>query len=228
MPKSRKVHSAFVSTITHRLGWIFKELREGVAAQIQFKRMTAELIVRVWTHLRWIEKRLIHAIARAAAGKPPRPSRPHPHRDPDAETTSAKPCALKLPLPRREGWLSQIMPPVMHTVWVPGAGAHGGSFAMLFAEPEWAPYLNHPSVIRALRPLCRMLGISNLLPPRPARPPREPKPVERTSDLPTATTEATQPPDPPSEHSPPQSAAKSRPVRRIPYHRLRLPMPRCV
>jgi hypothetical protein len=160
-----EVHHLFVSGITHRLGEIFTALRAGVAAQSAYRRMTGLLIIRIWGQLHWIEKRLYSALTRAAAGQPPRISGPRPARE-----AAATAVPRKLRLSRREGWLIPLMPPSQprHI-----AAAYAGQVQHVLANPEFAPYLTHPSVIRALRPLCRMLGITDSLPepaPRDAPP----------------------------------------------------------
>ena len=211
-----------MSVFTTNLSFWFEALRRSLSHQHGVRRMSGAFIDRVWHQVTWLERRLLRAVARVDAGIPPRIRRSGPKPGmaaPAAETHRADPQATdppvpalprrppaprKLRLPRREGWLLPLMPAVMLYQWVLGAGAHGHGLTDMLTAPEAAPYLAHPSIVRQLRPLCRMLGVSHLLPPKPPR-------TAALHEAPSAPPEATAAPPP---ATPPPMPSMARPLRR--------------
>jgi hypothetical protein len=146
------------------------------------------LIVLIWGRLQRLATRFAGLVARA--GSPARPSAsPRPPRT----LRRAAPSTARPRLPEGFGWLLRQ---------VPEAAAYAGQLQHLLDDPDVAALLAAaPQIGRALRPLCRSLGIR----PGPAlRPPPPATPVRR----PRAASPATRPPAtrPPGAHPPEHSA----------------------
>jgi hypothetical protein len=132
-----------------RLGVILAGLAALVARRFLRDPFHAALIVPLWTHITRAARRLNHAFARLAAGRAPRPRRPHP----------AGPYRRPA-FPTRRGWLVVALGAE--------AAAYASQLASLLAEPAAADALaDSLAARRSLAPIRRMLG---LVPPRPRRP----------------------------------------------------------
>ncbi len=133
----------------HRLGVILAGLAALIARRFLRDPFRAPLIVPLWTRLTRAARRLNRAFARLAAGRAPRPRRPHSSRPRRAPA-----------LPTRRGWL------------VAALGSEAASYATqiesLLAEPAAADALARSATARrTLAPIRRMLGLAV---PRPRQP----------------------------------------------------------
>jgi hypothetical protein len=155
------------------LGSLVHSLCFALEAQTQSptRRLARPLMSLILHRLLAISHRLRRFIARIEAGRPfPRPR--------GAPARPAKPPKYTPdPLPRRHDWLAAVLPEL---------APHRGNLASLLATPEMAALMAAaPAQMgRALRPLCRMLGVRPppvlALPPRPkpARPKKPPAPPQ--------------------------------------------------
>ena len=108
--------------------------------------------------------------------------KPRPHQSANPDRARPHPSLI---LPRRFGWLREIVPDPVHTQ---GISAAAGALLDLLRDPALAPLLETcPTLARTLRPHCHALGIRTLsyglplpFPPEqpgtPATPPPRPAP----------------------------------------------------
>ncbi len=137
--------------------------RHGLA-----RRLAGPLIVLIWGRVQGIGAQVGVLLARMQAGQLRRyPARRPPRRSPSKRRPSA-PRAL----PCRKAWLVAL---------IPETAGSAAQLQTLLADPEIPALLNSaPQLRRALRPLCRMLGVT-LPPAAPGHQP--PPPAPRTARL---------------------------------------------
>jgi hypothetical protein len=151
-------------------------LTKAVVAMMGGERLPLPLIALITDRLRRIKQRFSHVAARINAGlyvprRRETPPRKRPGQPPPPN-----------PLPKTFGWLLKL---------VPEAVQYRGQLEILFQDAEMAALLAAaPAPMgRALRPLCRMLGLTppailarpphaapKTRPPKPERPPAEKRP----------------------------------------------------
>ncbi len=162
--------------LSRRLELTLCALLNHVAAQF---RALAPRTNTIWNHIARTRARVLAIFALLAAGKSPRihPRTPRPAPRPVAQTQpTATPRRRALPLPRRHAWLARTADFQVRNC--------ASQLRTLLDEPETqsllatAPPGARIALARALRPLCRMLGVD--LPPcfERAGPPPPPRPAK--------------------------------------------------
>jgi hypothetical protein len=171
-----------------RLTAIADLLCQIIARHGHLRRLSGPLVVLLWRRVRGITGQVEGLLARLRAGQLRRyPARRKPRRGP---VPSRPPTPAAFPTP--PAWLIGL---------IPEAAASAVHLRALLAEPDVPALLEAaPQLRRALRPLCRMLGVALPSPPPPA-PPHAPP----ASSAPAAPASAGMPshpgrlpPDPPS------------------------------
>lgn len=166
-------------SLAERLAAILGPLAILVAARF---RILGPWTVPIWTRLTRAARRIARLLANP----------PAPRTAPRAALARGGPPPIALP--GRNGFLLDLL---KHE-----AAYFTSRLDRLLAEPEAAAQLAaNPAALRALRPFCRLLGVT--FPPS-LRPPRRPKPAPAM--LPSAPrlgrNDACPPPDPPPPRSP--------------------------
>lgn len=135
------------------------------------QRVPAPLPMLLWNRWRGIERQVSGLLARHRAGT----LRRYPNRCPPTRGTPSRPPAAS-PFPRTAGWLPRL---------APGLAEAAGQLDMLLNGADVPALLRDiPQLRRALRPMCRMLGVK--LPPQhqqpspTAAPPASPRPRHPT------------------------------------------------
>jgi hypothetical protein len=133
-------------TVADRIALSLDGLARAVAARIAGGAMAAAMIVLVWTRLRRVDRQIKLLLERFAAGR---------LRGVTAQRSVAargRERAMPVLMPRGFGWLLAMVP---HQ-----AACYAGQLRIVLAEPEMVALLEaSPQARRALRPLCRMLGL---------------------------------------------------------------------
>jgi hypothetical protein len=167
---------AYAPEFLRRLTLILFALREIVGRRLSNHPTLAHIPLVLWRRCAFAVQRATRLASRLAAGRRsrrhhPRPGRPRP--------ATRKPV-LRLPsaplwLVRRLGW---------------EVAGYGSQLRALLQDPNTAALLAEaPGLIRTLRPIARILGVSTLdplgppPPPKPPKPPRAPK-ISRRRALP--------------------------------------------
>lgn len=129
----------------------------GIARHGHLRRVAGPLLILVWQMLRTAEREALGILDRLAAGtlqrhfgrRPPRPAAA-PRRAPQRR------------VPAGSAWLLRL---------IPEAAPHAAQLEALLRDAELSAKLTEaPQLRRALRPVCRMLGMR---PPQPNPPPVE-------------------------------------------------------
>ncbi|MCW8307394.1 hypothetical protein AruPA_10135 [Acidiphilium sp. PA] len=159
-------------------------------------------------HLLWVRlTRLAARFARWFANPPPHPATqpPAPSRNPAPPRAKPAPAVpVDYVLPRGFFWLRHILPVRFHRITCAQA-----ELIHLLEDPAMIQLISeNPSLGRALRPLCHMLGVSRPphLAPRPpavARRPHRKRPKQNRRTPPGAIPDRITPPGPGSRFWPP-------------------------
>ncbi len=145
-----------------RLSALIDSLLGHLARYGQRRGVAGPLLVLIWGHLRAIERQAVGLLARFAAGT----LRRYPLRRPPRQSGEPRRSPQRGPLPTAPLWLVAL---VQETAWCAPA------LQTLLAEPGMAAALAQvPQLRRAVRPLCRMLGV----PLPPTLPPLAPPPAD--------------------------------------------------
>ena len=170
---SKAVHSA-APTLADR----FVRFAAGLCAMLGRRSGTGDplqpLMFLLSRRVSMVRRRFDRLLALFQAGALP-PPRQRPVPKPPPGDAPARPARKESLYPRGVGWLSRIFPP--HPEIVYHGRAYGHMLRLLLADPEAEALLRAaPQLVRYLRPLARMLGITDipalLPPPRVPRPPR--------------------------------------------------------
>jgi hypothetical protein len=167
--------------LARRLGLVLVGLCTAIKLGSAGKPLPRALFDLAYMRVNRIRNRLVHLLARLAAGWRPRPAAPRAvpaePRDPAAPRRT-RVCAPALGrLPHGRTWLVRVV----------GYRAAGSASQLehLLADPAMAELVaTVPSVGRMLRPLCHILGISppvlGFPPPPPPRPAKAARPKRET------------------------------------------------
>ena len=185
-------------TLTNYLTPTIETLLGLIAKHGHLRRIPGPLVVLIWRRVRSIATQVAALLARMQAGT----LRRYPHRRrPDPSTMPRRP-PKESPLPQGPAWL---------VVLIQETAVSAVHLRHMLAHPDLPAQLQAaPQLRRALRPLCRMLGVR--LPPPPATPPAEPS------------APAPEPPPPPPA-PPPDSAVVTPPPPCPAASRFSMPMP---
>jgi hypothetical protein len=179
-----------------------------IAKHGHMRRLPGPIVVMVWQRVRSIATQVAALLARMQAGT----LRRHPHRRPPSTPTTPRRPATPSPLPQGHAWLIAL---------IQETAVSGSHLQQLLAHPDLPAQLQAaPQLRRALRPLCRMLGVR--LPSPPAAPQAGPSaPVPE----PPLTPPLAPLPDSAAGRRPPLCPARPRPRRRPRPSRLSPPLP---
>jgi hypothetical protein len=147
------------ATLTNDLAAVVEVLLGLIAKHGHIRRVPGPLVVLVWQRVRCIATQVAALLARIQAGT----LRRYPHRRrPTPQSTRRRPP--ESPLPQGDAWLIAL---------IQETAVSAAHLRQLLAHPDLPAQLQAaPQLRRALRPLCRMLGVR--LPPPPAAPPASP------------------------------------------------------
>ncbi len=145
-----------------------------IARHGHLRRLAGPLVVLIWQRVRTAGAQAGAVLARMQAGT----LRRYPHRRPFRPRAAPRRSAAPGVLPHTPAWLVGL---------IPEAASGAAQLQNLLSGPDLPALLEAaPQLRRALRPLCRMLGVA--LPPqaRPAQTPPTAPPDSVTMALPTA------------------------------------------
>jgi hypothetical protein len=132
-----------------------------IAKHGHMRRVSGPLVVMVWQRVRAIATQVAAVMARMQAGT----LRRYPHRRSPAPSAAPRRPATPSALPEGDAWLVGL---------IQETAVSAVHLRLLLADPDLPALLQTaPQLRRALRPLCRMLGVK--LPPQP--PPDPPNPL---------------------------------------------------
>jgi hypothetical protein len=141
------------------------------------------LVIRLWERLTKISARF------TALGK--RPIKPRaipndpPLREPQLAEPQPDPRYKTLCLPKAEAWLLRLLPE---------AEPFAAQLQAMLAQPDMQALLQaKPSLIRLIRPLCRMLGVQPPAEPRPPRPEPDSAPIPQSANPQSANPQSANP-----------------------------------
>jgi hypothetical protein len=210
-------HNMSLAISTNRFAANLEVLCGLIARYGHLRRLAGPLVVLIWNRVRRVGAQFAAIQARMQAGQ----LRRHPaRRSPRPAAAPRRPAAPSM-LPRDPAWLMAL---------IPETAVSAAHLRLLLTEPEVPALLEAaPQLRRALRPLCRMLGVA--LPPRPPVPqnaalardtPPDPPPISPfgpdTKPRPPSAPRAARPaaPSPPSACSPAGRRSSSAPLRPAP------------
>jgi hypothetical protein len=166
-------------SLSDRLTTIAHRLRQILGAP-DYARLDLSLKWAIWHRLTFLARRF-HTLATNPHPRRPHRAAPTPEPPPEASAPTAT-TPQKFKLPRRKGWLLQVLPGHL----VPFVRSH---LIALLADPEMMQLLReNPRIGRVLRPMCTMLAIplaEDLKLPQKPRPPRPPRPKPPPKPEPT-------------------------------------------
>ena len=146
-------------TASDRFSLVLGGLCRAVAARIAGGALAPAMIVLIWSRLKRVERQVLRLLTRFRAGR----LRVVPD-TPVVRSASggARRGGVASALPRGFAWLIPLVPQ-----WAAG---YASQLRVVLAEPEMVALIAAaPQARRALRPLCRMLGIeASVLAPRVA------------------------------------------------------------
>jgi hypothetical protein len=172
-----------------------------IARHGHMRRVPAPLVVMVWQRVRAIATQVADLMARMQAGT----LRRYPHRRRPGPRVAPRRPPTASPLPQGHAWLVAL---------IQETAVGAAHLQQVLAHPDLPAHLQAaPQLRRALRPLCRMLGVR--LPPPPAAPPSgppapapEPPLAKAPGPVPHSAADTPPPPCP----APPRSFQVSPPV----------------
>ena len=194
---------------TNNLAPIIEVLLDLIARHGHMRRVPGPLVVTIWQRVRAIATQVAALMARMQAGT----LRRHPHRRAPAPRVAPRRPPTPSPLPHGHAWL---------VVLIQETAVSASHLQHMLADPDLPALLQTaPQLRRALRPLCRMLGVK--LPPPPAAPQAgpsapvpDPPPAPAPAPMPDMAATAgrlPQPgPAPPSPRHPPRPSRLSPPL----------------
>ena len=174
-----------------RIAAVLDVLCEMIARHGHLRRLAGPLLVMIWQRVRKAGAQASAVLARMQAGA----LRRYPTRRPPRQIAKPRRSVPPSALPRQPAWLVRL---------IPEAAASAAQLQTLLSQPEMPALLEAaPQLRRALRPLCRMLGVA--LPPQ------------------AKTTAHADPPDPAASPSPTAKRAVASPRPQPPIIRRRTP-----
>ena len=164
--------------VADRFSYLVKGLLTDVVPAVRTGWVAVPLIKLLWWRLRRMTAKFTTIMAQFHAGTlpPPRPARAHPAPagpaaepdPPSGQQPTHRPRSLELP--RRVGWINQVIPGACASVW-----RH--ELEAMLADPKLAASVaGAPQLGGVLRPMCRLMAVKPppwlRLPRRPRRGPR--------------------------------------------------------
>jgi hypothetical protein len=145
-----------------------------IARHGHLRRLAGPLVVLIWQKVRHAGAQAGAVLARMQAGT----LRRYPHRRPSRPRAAPRRSAAPGVLPRTPAWLVGL---------IPEAASGAAQLQNLLSRPDLPALLEAaPQLRRALRPLCRMLGVALPPQPRPAQTQPQAPPDSGAVALPTA------------------------------------------
>ena len=157
-----------------------------IARHGHLRRLAGPLLVLIWQRVRTAGAQASAVLARMQAGT----LRRYPHRRTPRPSVAPRSRASRGALPRAPDWLVRL---------IPETAVSAAQLQTLLSQPEVPALLESaPQLRRALRPLCRMLGVALPCPAKPAPAPPDP-PEASAAAVPTskraAASQRRQPPE---------------------------------